>query len=474
MRRPSRFILFAAVLVAAALAGACRPQPPPAPPEPGIGDRYFPSLGNVGLDVQHVTLDLRADVASETISGSASLSIVATQPLARFSLDFVGLTVQHVTIDGRPAAFEREAGELWITPRAPIPAGTNFRVRVDYAGAPGQAAPPGAFPFAQGWQFFDGGAFVASEPDGASRWFPANDHPTDKATYTLRITVPQAYVVAANGRLAEVTEDRGERTYVWEADDPLASYLVTVVVAELEGRESVMADGLPLRSYFPADTDEAAIRPFAVIPDILAYYEAVFGDYPFETYGTVVVPADLSFALETQTLTLYGRDFPGTESVIAHELAHEWFGNSVSVARWEDVWLSEGFATYASYLWYEQLTDRQHAADELHRLYRMLNESEVRLNLPIGDPGPERLFDRSVYVRGALTLEALRETVGDSVFFEILRTYADRYRHGNATTQDFVDVAEALSRRDLDAFFSDWLYEVEVPFVPGWGVEPGF
>jgi len=466
-------VLRLAALAGLILAGACRPQALPAPLQPGIGDPYFPSSGSVGLDVLHVELDLRPDFAARTIDGSASLSIEATQRLERFSLDLAGLAVEHLTVDGRPAALEREGSELWIAPSAPIAAGTTFNVEIAYSGAPGQEAPEATFRFSQGWQFFDGGAYVASEPDGASRWFPANNDPSDKATYILRLSVPLPYVAAANGRLLEVVQEGQTRTFVWDSSDPMAAYLVTVVIGDLQVREGLAPGGLPLRSYYPAEADEAVIAQFDGIAQMLGYFETLFGEYPFAAYGTVVVPTELPFALETQTLTLYGRNFDGSQNVIAHELAHEWFGNSVSLQRWRDIWLNEGFATYASYLWYEHLTDREHAQVELHALYRTLRQSDERINLAIGDPGPERLFDEAVYVRGALTLEALRDTVGDSRFFEILRTYAERFRHGNASTQDFIDVAEEVGERDLDRLFHAWLYEVEVPFMPGWGDEPG-
>jgi aminopeptidase N len=250
--------------------------------------------------------------------------------------------------------------------------------------------------------------------------------------------------------------------------DPMASYLATVNIDEFVEQTEESPDGVPIRNYWPPDIAEQAELNFARTGEMIDFYSETFGPYPFDVYGVVVADTDFPFALETQTLTLFSRSWLGAagdlDITVAHELAHQWFGDSVSLASWQDIWLNEGFATYASWLWYEY--DKGHTAFDrsVGETYRMMAAPGGEITFgPPGDPTPRDLFSGGVYYRGAMTLHALRLEVGDEDFFGILRTYYDRYQNGNASTADFIAIAEEISGQELDDFFNGWLYEVEVP-----------
>jgi aminopeptidase N len=432
----------------------------------GLDDPYAPDLGNAGYQAEHYTLDLTYDLEENNLEGAVRIEAVAEQDLDEFSLDLDGLDVHDVTVNGEQADYEQADPKLRIDIPEPVADGEAFEVVVDYSGEPGKRSSPIA-PFDVGWFTYDEGSFVASEPDGAQAWYPVNDHPLDKATYSFRITVPgDDLEVAANGGLRSVEEGATNRTFVYEMDQPMASYLATVVVGELEEHTDGEVDGIAIRNFYPPSSVEVAEEYFADTPDMLEYFIPLFGPYPFDEYGAVVVDAPLGFAFETQTLSLFGTDIINDDSdlIAAHELAHQWFGNSVSPGTWGDTWLNEGFATYSEWLWLD------------HSGQRSLDESvenaldgfgEGSTWNPPGDPPEDDLFSLVVYDGGALTLEALRRTVGTDDFFDILRTYAAQYEYSTATTQDFIDVAvEVSGDDDADDVLNEWLFGDAVPNLP--------
>ena len=344
---------------------------------------------------------------------------------------------------------------------------------------PGEGVSEPAAMFSGGWTRYDAGIFVASEPVGAAEWFPVNDHPLDKATYTIRVTVPKPYVVASNGLLQDTITGGDWTTYVWETIYPMASYLVTVNIGDFVVQSHEGPNGLPIRNYCPRQLAEACEDTFALTGDMIEFFSQI-APYPFEAYGVVVTDTEFTFALETQTLSLFGREITnpdswqragGPEFVIAHELSHQWFGNSVSPARWEDIWLNEGFATYMQNLWMRESWGDDWADGFLEGWYDYISHPDPENPfVTIGAPPPDDLFNDAVYVRGGLTLAALHARVGDEVFFDILRTYYERYQYGNATTSDFIAIAEEQSGEDLEAFFQDWLFAEEMPAIPELGL----
>ena len=431
---------------------------------PGVGDPYFPDAGNGGYDVGHYALDLTWDRDALRLDGTATLTATATQDLSSFVLDLAVVEVTAVTVDGADAQWDGPAGgEMTVTPAEPLAEGAEFTTAVTYATTPLTA--DGSDAFAPGWFGNAGEMFALFEPNGAPTLFPANDHPTDKATYDFRVTVPEDLEVAANGLLTatEPGPGSGVETWVYRSAHPMASYLVQVVIADLEFQESTGPGGLPIRHAIDTDTLDSVRPAVDRIGDMIEFYSGRFGPYPFEAYGMVVLDAPLGLALETQTLSTFGTLSAENEDVVAHELAHQWFGDAVSVATWQDIWLNEGFATYAQWMWTEHAGGR--TVDE--------SAADVSANpevyaLPPGDPGAGTLFDSSVYNRGALTLHVLRRTIGDDAFFELLQTWVDRYGGDAAGTADFEALAEEVSGEELTPLFDAWLRAPAMPDVDDW------
>jgi len=433
----------------------------------GAGDSYYPTYGNGGYDVLNYDITFDWDDGERSIDAETTLSLVATQNLTQFNIDLIGFDISAISINGEAADFSRQERELIIRPATPLTEGEAADVVIAYAGRPSPITGIG-FPFAGGWTDFGDTVVVAGEPEGAAGWYPVNAHPIDKATYRIEVTAATDLVVAANGTQTSVTDNGDTRTWVYESVNPQAHYLTTVAIGDFilhEGEPS--ASGVPIRHFFHESAFDESVATMERTGQMIDAFEELYGPYPFENYGAVVVDADLGFALETQTLSVFGRDlvdsFASREDIVAHEVAHQWFGNDVSLTQWSDIWLNEGFASYSEYLW--------RAASEpgydIDLAVRSDYESLVfLLNTPPAAPPPDDLFNGSVYLRGGFTLHALRITIGDDAFFQLLRTYVDEFGGGNALTRDFTALAEDISGQDLGDFFQAWLYEEQVPLMP--------
>ena len=435
----------------------------------GIGDPFYPQLGNGGYDVLHYALELSIDPKNNTLSGGCTIEAQATQPLSAFNLDFSGLTIEQVMVNGRAAKYLREERELIITPVRPIDNGDVFTVTVTYNGTPKRTTSLGAL-WSSGWFHNDNNeVFVSSEISSSDNWYPVNDHPLDKATYSFRITVPKPYVVAANGLLQKEVDNGNTVTYIWEAAEPMASYVAAVSIDEYVIETEQGPDGILIRNYLPADFPETSKVNIHQTANMLAFFGERFGPYPFDAYGIVIVdfPRDAPVAMETQTLSQHGKEeYALSEYIIAHELAHQWFGNSVSLKNWQDIWLKEGAATYAGWLWLEHKE-----SGALDAKVRGVYPMEAFSPNPPGTPLSTNLYTNTIYDRSAMTFHALRLRVGDEVFFQILRTYTERFRYGNAGTADFITVAEEVSGQDLTEFFDAWLYARKIPAIPEMGLD---
>lgn len=437
----------------------------------GLGDSYYPGFGNGGYDATHYTLDITVnDVSTSNLTASTAIDAVATQDLLSFNLDFIGFDIDSIKVNDVSADFSRKGQELTITPLKPLLMGQSFTVVVEYSGSPKKMQSV-SLPMPTGWVTIEGGSYVLSEPDGSASYYPVNDHPLDKATYTFRVTVPEPFEVAANGVLTETLDNGDSTTFTFEARDPMASYLATINIDEFEIEEMESEGGIPIRNYYSSDLPEKARKPFARQGEMLDYFSEIYGQYPFEVYGSLVMNTEFGAALENQTLSIYGIDMidyddvEGTELTVAHELAHQWFGDSVSVADWSDIWLNEGFATYSEGLWLEHLYGPEGMDDFIRFIYADVADNPGYYVSP-GDPPADDLFNGGVYLWGGLTLHALRLEVGDEAFFEILKTYFALYKNGNATTDDFITVAEKVSGEELNEFFGTWLYSEQIPPIP--------
>jgi len=415
--------------------------------------------------VDHYLIDLAVEPDRNRIEGTTTIEATATGDYDSFTLDFLGLDITAVTVDGAAVGHQREGAdgsELRID--AGLRAGEAFSVAVSYSGTP-TPTDLGDLGFRTGWLQSKEGTFVASEPAGARTWFPANDHPSDKATFTFRITAPDGMTAVANGTLTDTFDTESGATYVWEMADPMTTYLATVVVAPLERVEHPPVGGIVLRDYLPPAMAADVPESFNLTGEMIDFFDDLFGPYPFDRYGHVVV-SGFPAALETQTMTVFGDDWfnsPFTEFVVAHELAHQWFGDHVSPSTWQDIWLNEGFATYGELLWVEHLYGSIAMQAEAASRYDDLTLTPHAIT---GDPQPDALFGISVYQRGALTLHALRSEVGDEAFFETLRTWVERHGSGSASTADFIALAEEISGADLGDLFERWLFSAELPPLP--------
>lgn len=665
-------LVVATAAVLAVAPGTAQAQEVYTPGAPGIGDPYFPLDGNGGYDVGHYGLEVAYDPTTDVLTGTATVSASATQNLSSFNLDLDGLTVRSIKVDGRPADWSRDGDELTVTPRRGINDGSTFTTVVRYDGV------PQTLPDASGFFHTDDGALALGQPHVADTWFPVNDHPIDKASYTIAITVPEGVEAISNGALESERTKKGLTTWTWNAAEPMASYLAMMAIGEYDvdayeadglrfwdavdsdlleafaprsGEQfawsqiadssykrlsrtiSVPSDGaqmsfwinretelnwdftfveartanqgdwttLPdlnghtsqdtgfvcpfwfslhpfLRHYqaqagggcapegstgewwaasgasngyeqwavdlsayagtdvevsisyasddvfqfngvvvddvvvstregstsFEDDGDELdgwtvpgsppgsasnsnnwivateadAPTPLGAIaqqsmdrqPEIIEFLEGYFGPYPFSTAGGVVDDLnELGFALETQTRPVYSRwfftDTISGDAVFVHEIAHQWVGDDLAVEQWQHIWLNEGFATYAEWLWSdaEGLGTVQQTFDFYDDLFPA---NDPIWSVTIGDPGPDDLFNFAVYFRGAMTLQALRLTVGDQDFFQILQEWVASQAGGHVTTDEFIALAKGISDvpdAQLDELFQTWLFTPEKP-----------
>lgn len=642
------------------------------PGAPGAGDPYYPLDGNGGYDVAHYGLDVRYTPRTDVLAGVATIRARATQNLSRFNLDLDGLTVREITVDGRRAKWTRANGELTVTPPRGLRRGLPFTTVVRYDGVP---KPVPGDPLGGGFMHTDDGTVVVGEPHVASTWFPVNDHPTDKASYTFRVTVPAGLEAVANGALVGQSTRKGWTTWTWMAREPMASYLATATIGEFDlrtyrrngitfwdavdpdlytpkprtgkqyaisqlatpaykrltrtihvpaggGKLSFWLSGqglafvearpvgterwttLPdlnghttsedagfcefyleyhpfLKHYFSVDDEgvctpkgssgrwnywfgqqaryaqwavdlsayeqkavevsitlvkdefdtgrpglllddvvvpggagttsfepdaspmdgwratsapagspknennwiagprakapdaagEVFQRSFARQSEILSFLASKFGPYPFRVGGGIVDDQRFGFSLENQTRPIYSAragDEPGApDGLLAHELAHQWFGDDVSLRQWKDIWLNEGFASYATWMW----DAREGVASEeesFRQAYGFADGDAEFWKLPMTDPGPDSLFAWPIYQRGAMVVHRLRVAVGDATFFRILRTWTRSHAGGDVTTADFVALSERLAGRDLSAAVWDpWLFGLKQPPLPG-------
>ncbi|MFE4541756.1 M1 family metallopeptidase [Arthrobacter sp. NPDC056727] len=642
------------------------------PGAPGLGDPYYPLDGNGGYDVGRYLLELSYDPATGFLAGSATIRARATQNLSSFNLDLQGLTVRGIRVNHSDAAYRRSGAELTVIPQQGIRDGREFDTVVSYDGVPKPVIDQFGI---SGFLRTDDGSLIIGQPHVAATWFPANDHPLDKASFTFKITVPDGSSVVANGVLDDEESQDGKTTWTWHAAEPLATYLATASVGKfnldryrngrvryidaidpdlftpavvartghnfawsdsragtytrltrtltvppggaklsfwlnrniefgrdfalMEARTAGAQDWTTLRDTTGHTSDESgpgcqqliAIHPFLghyltasrngacsprgssgtwwaatgpsqgweqwgfdlsrfagkavelsltyvtddVValdgvslddvtvstgegttsfeedgnttdgwsasgpppgsprsdakwsatssgppstgdrvqasfnrqPEIIKFLSNIFGPYPFSAAGgTVDDLKNLGFALENQTRPIYSRLFftspESGDSVVVHELAHQWVGDDMAVSRWQDIWLNEGFATYAEWLWSE--SEGRETPQQLFDFYAAAIPAQAPLwAVKIGDPGTAALFDFAVYVRGAMTLQALRNRVGDEVFFDILREWADAHAGGNVSSADFMRLAQELSGQDLGSFFQDWLFTAAKP-----------
>ncbi|GAA4859230.1 M1 family metallopeptidase [Saccharopolyspora cebuensis] len=455
-------------LAAPAFAGAAGPG------APGVGDDYFPGYGNGGYDVAHYDVQLRYDPAQDHLRGTTTVVATPTQDLTSFHLDFA-LPVESVLVNGRPAAVDHRGLELAVTPSQPLAEGELATFVVRYAGVPSSVEVDGKNP----WIRTSDGALAVGQPAISSWWFPGNDHPTDKATFDVAVAVPDGTEVVSNGVNTDTSSMAGWTTWKWRTTTPTATYLAFVGIGQYELHSGTGAFGQPLLTAYSDDLghfEGPAKASVERTPEVVEFLTQLVGEYPVEAQGGLVASEGLNFALENQTRPTYShlffRDGANT-SVVVHEIAHQWFGDSVSVDEWSEIWLNEGFATYAEWLWSEH--QGTGTAQQLFDHYYASHPADDPFwQVTPGDPGAENVFDAAVYDRGAMTLHALRTVIGDAALLDVIRTWVAEKRHSNGRIDEFIALAEERSGRQLDEFFTTWLFTPgRPPAGPENGVAPG-
>jgi aminopeptidase N len=432
---------------------------------PGPAGDYFPQNGDLSYEVRSYDLNIDYKPSSNQLIGRAVIEAVALTDLTVLSLDLHGLAVSRASLDVVGVAkFWVRRGKLHIRTREMIEAGEIFRITVRYGGQPTPI--PDDNGDEMGWDELADGVIVAGQTNGAPTWFPCNDRPDNKARYRIAVTTPSAYHVVANGSLVSRHRGASTTTWVYEQNTPMATYLATVQIGQYLSR-STPDSAIPITYVLPAHLLDSYELAFGRQSEMMDFFVRTFGPYPFGWYTVVITDDELDIPLESQGLSTFGSnmltDDWESERLVAHELSHQWFGNSLTLTDWRDIWLHEGFACYCEWLWSEESggpSAHERAAQHWKRL------AAKSPGATLADPGPKHMFDDWVYKRGALLLHALRLTIGDDSFFELVREWVRRYSYGSVTTRMFIELAEHVGGLDLGSLFDRWLYRAELPDLP--------
>jgi aminopeptidase N len=425
-------------------------------------DPYLPGHGDLAFEVESYEIELDYRVSSNRLDARVQIVAVANEAMILIKLDLGGLDVSKVHVNGRrPLRYSLRGGKLRIRLAAAAAPGDRLVIVVRYGGQP---APVPSIWGEVGWEELSDGVIVASQPGGAPSWFPCNDRPSSKATYRMSVTTESAYVVLANGLLVDRRRGASRTTWTYEQSQPMATYLATVQIGRYEMR-ALVGSPVPERLLAPPKLRSVAMADLARQSAMLGVFADVFGPYPFDVYTVVVTQDELEIPLEAQGLAMFGANHidgtQGLERLVAHELAHQWFGNSLTLGRWSDIWLHEGFACYAEWLWSERSGGKP--ADVLARRHHQRLAGAAQ-DLRLSDPGARFMFDDRLYKRGALALHALRLTLGDETFFTMIRAWVAEHRFGTVSTELFEEHVGRYGR--TSALLGRWLHGMPLPDLP--------
>jgi aminopeptidase N len=494
-RRPIAALVASAALVAAVpLAGGCtvrppgrrlpasaRPAPSLAPVSPDllsgrstpVADPVYPARGSADIDVLHYDLALSWAPNTATLTGTATLTVRAVRPVSAVTLDFGHwYTVDGANVDGKPATPTSTPADKLTVPTS-VAADATATVVVRYHGTPHQVPLPSSrsdAPEGLGLRGLPGGeAWTMQEPYGAFTWYPANDIPSDKARYDIRVTVPAGWTAVAGGEPAGQTSGPDGDTFRWHSSDPTASYLMTLAIGHYTRRDLVGPHGLPVTLWVRAGDDEGLLPVLGDVPQMISWLEARVGRYPFQAVGVVTVGANS--AMETQEMVTLGTSGGGPsrgngqraylEDVLLHELSHQWFGDTATPSDWTGLWLNEGFAMWVQLQW--EIEHGQTSTDRW-RSAALRGDQDLRRQYgPPGAPHADRFAEDNVYICGALLLQAIEDRVGEAEFLALLRDWAQEHRDSTVDRTQFIAFANRHTGQDLTTLVNAWLDSPTTP-----------
>lgn len=429
--------------------------------------------GDASIDVTYYGLDLRLTTAPANLIGATMITLKSTVAgLTNFFLDFnsasttmgLGLRVDSVKAGNQTLSFQHTQNKLTITLPQPLANGQPLTLTVFYRGVPYGTA-NGSFSFGTHESTTDPVIWSLSEPYGASDWFPCRDTPADKAdSSSVRITAPAQLVSVSNGKLISTTTNTdGTRTYLWRNSYPIAQYLISIAVSNYAQYDTPFTSGnqaMPVTHYIYPENLAQVQSNLALTPSMLQLFTDRFGPYPFlrEKYGHAQFARN-NGGMEHQTISSMGLSSL-TPAVIAHELAHQWFGDKITCRDWQNIWLNEGFASYAEAVYAESVNGQTGYSSTMNAF--MSSARNARGSIYVQDiTSVSAIFNSArSYAKGATVLHMLRGIVGNDLFFQILRTYAatPALAYSTAVTEDFQAVAQQVANRSLDYFFKEWIY----------------
>lgn len=417
------------------------------------------------IDVVHYEIDLELSDLTDEVSGMTTVQVMMQQDgVSGMWLDFAGMTVDKLSVGERARPFSLTDGHLAFTFDRPYSRHEIATVQIRYHGKPEK---PGLIitKTKSGRRVF----FAENWPNRAHHWFPSIDHPWDKATVDFAITAPEKYDVVANGRLVETRSLMdGRKVTRWSESKPIPTYCMVIEAAEFSIQPRGNAAGIPLSFYsYPQDSGAAELR-LARSSQALDYFSNLIGPYPYEKLAQVEASTSTG-GMENSSAIFYSEDafqdvYTG-EMPVPHEIAHQWFGDAVTAADWDHLWLSEGFATYLDALFHENLEGRERLKQTMAQAAEAVKKFHQMHPAPLIDPELKdlmRKLNAFNYQKGAWVLHMLRKVLGDETFFKGIRRYYGLYEGKDAVTEDFQEVMESASGTSLSVFFRQWCYQ------PGW------
>ncbi|TIC84977.1 M1 family metallopeptidase [Nocardioides sp. GY 10113] len=435
-------------------------------------DSVYPDAGDPLVDALHYDLDLTWSPDRDRLDAREILTFRATANAPGIRLDLSdALTVGSVAVDGEPADFALADQDLTIDHR--VRRDRTYELVIEYGGSPEPVPAPSVrddFADGLGWlTAADHSTSTLQEPYGAFTWYAVNDHPSDKALYDFTLTTDAPWTGVANGENTGTTEEDGLRTTTWHLAEPAASYLVTVAFDDFQVTDLASPSGVPIQIWAPAEGDPTPGQT-GYAPQAMAWLEELLGPYPFDTFGIVVVGRDSG--METQTMvTLGNTPYTTSAAVVVHELAHQWYGDTVTPADWSDVWMNEGTAMYLQGLW-----QAEQAGISIEEKIDSWARGEAAERAEAGPPGaydPEQFGAGNIYYGPALMWQELRERIGDEAFFALLRDWPADQENDTADRREYLRWIERETGEELTAFFGDWLLSPTTPDRDDTGSDDG-